>query len=1016
LDTIKPYADCTPAEQINNEWYIHSYVSPSETDYAVITGNGRNRVFQWDEVIFPSHDKYDIKISRRYPRSTDPYAGDSVKLDHITEITDDSMIYPNTALLGVEIRATEQLSGSPPNITALIRGIKVEVPSMSVGNFNDVYWNETNYRWENNDGNEVLWDGSTLAVEYTENFAAHIRNILLNERYGAGRYLKADDINTNSWVEIIKDCHLTYDKYDDANFDYCAWWDTVSDNEWTSRVAIKTPVYIDPTDQSTTEVLMVDVTNRKIYTNPSFTSPTGTTFKWDFEARLEEKVSVGNLLDVELTFANHSNPSAISVTIIIGKDVSKFDNQTISSDKITITHTQTSFPDRDKLRIMLSGMPNDHLTGELTDIVIKRAKVHVEHFHEANGIMERAQAADSLAGEFCHSFRCWVLALGKQIYFKSNKDETPIHTISETNIIEDSFQQTFTALSTIPYLLEAQFSDRDRGYEMNQVNGIVPVVEANKATTKQVGLKYITDIMRVNRELIFHTNVLANTDNLISFKLSSEFLHAAAGDVIKFYHSLPNWGSGQSGRIVSGYQWSNEITLDQAYTFNNVATNDFTISYQNADNDMVTADIDKSGISEGESLTTITVVSWLGDPLVDGAYIIGIKDNTEQLFRLVSVKRDSDKILQCLAANHEPTVYTSTSVKLVQGPLIPPDDSYQITIISLLVNQLYNNPAGEGLSFVINATGIRINYFVLEMSDLPNFGFTQLVTISGNERTYTHIFAQGQLVNGKTYYFRVHGRNDLTKSNYGYSSVIYNSVSSSITAPTGLRLFGPDPLATEFNTTDVTFLWNPSNVPNAKYLVEIYDQNNNLLTSTEVFNAQFIYTLSDNVSDSGGSPNTTIGIQIATRSYDGVETSPFTRLLTVTNRLPAQVSNLNGISTVGGAIFSWTSSNETDHKAYYIRTKVETNLWTSWFEHSANNYTYQLSSAEIAAFGTKPTIYIEVSDKDWYEQVSGPVGTSAVASEIGDNVFDFIVTLGPGVSGDGDELFDGNIISGGVNI
>jgi predicted phage tail protein len=122
---------------------------------------------------------YTIKAVRFTTSSTSIQIANDVYLKDVTEILNDQFIYPHTALMGLRVKASEQLSGSMPNITSVIEGVKVFVP-------------------ENYDGyNRKMtstWTGALKAVrEYTNNPVWCLYDLLTNTRYGLGDYFKIDE-------------------------------------------------------------------------------------------------------------------------------------------------------------------------------------------------------------------------------------------------------------------------------------------------------------------------------------------------------------------------------------------------------------------------------------------------------------------------------------------------------------------------------------------------------------------------------------------------------------------------------------------------------------------------------------------------------------------------------------------------------------------------------------------------------------------------------------------------------
>ena len=1015
---------------LQSEFIAYSKQVYSGTIWGTISSKGeREQVYQVEKIEFPSNDRWDIKIGREAVKSTSQYIYEELQLGSVVEINYDPLIYPNTALLGIEIRANEQLSGSPPNVTIIAKGLKVSIPEMGSKKFDEIFWDPDQSRWEDADGNLVNWDGTTLVTEYTVNFAAHLRNIMLNERYGTGSYIKQTDLNYSSWVEILKDCHTTW-KPALSSHDWSDWWtgtDACSDSDWSSRVQLLSPTVIDPVDLITYDYTIKDVTNRKIYSN--IYKGVGylyyERFHFVFRIVLPDVLPLQTRMLIEITFSNYTSGVDLDVEVS-GIDIAdsgvKIHIDTARS--LTLTDDAISFDigipgtiNSSVLDFDIYGSGGNQFHGELIDISIKQFSTHSQHFHEANGIAEASQAADSFFNELCHSFRCWLITLGNQLHFKSNKDELPLHSISDTNIIENSFEQNFSSLSTIPYRLEAQFTNAAKRFDMDQRAALVPLVEANRSSSETLGLKYITDTKKVERELVFQANLLANCNHLVSMKIDSEFLHATAGDIINVQHSLPNWGSGQSGRITRFDDGSSLIFIDKAYTFVGVSSYDFSIMYVSSPNTTNTVLINKTGISEGQALNRIVLQSWPANPIVDSAYIIGINEYSVKLFRLLSVRRDKDQLIETNGLIHNPDIYELSTATIIQPTIAIETNSYRITIKGLSVEQVTTSDYSFSFRFNIVCTSQRVDSFVIEMSNYPTSGFAQITTIDGGARSGIYNGISSQFVNGAAYYFRVYGKNSQLRSNYAYASIVFVKPSVSLSPPTGLRLFGQASNSTTWYGKNVTFCWNASTSTNCNYLIEIYKgsgvSSENLLRTDQVSNCQYTYGLSDNIADARGTPQSSVYVRVATITYDGNITSTFTPAILFQNDVPGSISSLIAMSVVGGVQFIWRASSCEDHKVYYLRTKVGSGDWSDWSESYTCEYLRQLTPAEISIHGSGVTIYIEVKDKDWYEQLSvTATSTSQAANEIGDSIFRLVVTASAG-TGDLNALHDGTNVRGG---
>lgn len=148
------------------------------------------------------HSKTDERLPlSRYEilvvRNTEDHTGnmnfsDDVYIKSITEVVYGSIAYNHTALVGVKIRATDQLSGQVPTITSLVKGIKVQVPSNLVAAYQKRYDASGNYN-----GASIAaaytsaWDGQLATKRvWTDNPVWCLYDLLTNTRYGLGNYYK----------------------------------------------------------------------------------------------------------------------------------------------------------------------------------------------------------------------------------------------------------------------------------------------------------------------------------------------------------------------------------------------------------------------------------------------------------------------------------------------------------------------------------------------------------------------------------------------------------------------------------------------------------------------------------------------------------------------------------------------------------------------------------------------------------------------------------------------------------
>ena len=175
-----------------------------------ISDNSRSSVRRTFRKIGLAPDEYDIKITRTSEDSSlDPLKQGDLTLFQIDEIKTDDLKYPNTALLGLKLLATDQLSGSMPNITLIVKGKKVLVPKIMNGVeevvWDDYYWDGADYRLLSND-TVLSWDGTTYVQRYSANPVWCLSDLIVNSRYGLGEFISTANLDESLLLEMSRYC------------------------------------------------------------------------------------------------------------------------------------------------------------------------------------------------------------------------------------------------------------------------------------------------------------------------------------------------------------------------------------------------------------------------------------------------------------------------------------------------------------------------------------------------------------------------------------------------------------------------------------------------------------------------------------------------------------------------------------------------------------------------------------------------------------------------------------------
>lgn len=141
----------------------------------VISGKSSGQFQRAYEFDLPGNGPWQVKVERLTADSTSSFLSNSIIWQATTEIIDEKLAYPNTAVLGVKVDARQ--FNNIPNVTVKLRGKKIEVPT----NYDPTTRTYTG-----------IWDG-TFKTAYTDNPAWIFRDLVVNPVYGIKRYLPSAD-------------------------------------------------------------------------------------------------------------------------------------------------------------------------------------------------------------------------------------------------------------------------------------------------------------------------------------------------------------------------------------------------------------------------------------------------------------------------------------------------------------------------------------------------------------------------------------------------------------------------------------------------------------------------------------------------------------------------------------------------------------------------------------------------------------------------------------------------------
>lgn len=140
-----------------------------------------------------AEEGWTLRVRRTTPDYTDAKIGDATTVVSYTEVIDAKLQYPYTALVGLKIDASQ--FSSIPARAFRIRGRIIQVPS----NYDPV-----------NRSYGGTWDG-TFKLAWTDCPPWIYRDIILNDRYGLGRFISSENVDKWELYQIAQYCDALVD-------------------------------------------------------------------------------------------------------------------------------------------------------------------------------------------------------------------------------------------------------------------------------------------------------------------------------------------------------------------------------------------------------------------------------------------------------------------------------------------------------------------------------------------------------------------------------------------------------------------------------------------------------------------------------------------------------------------------------------------------------------------------------------------------------------------------------------
>jgi len=155
-----------------------------------ISGKSSSKYERTKKIYLHGTSPWLIRVQRETVDSPNQYTQNTTTWESYTEITDAKLTYPNSALVGIRIDAT-QFNSVPSRIYEMDL-LKIKIPT----NYDDVTRTYTG-----------IWDGTfKMSTGACNNPAWVFYDILTAERYGLGYYIPEEQVNKWALYEIARYC------------------------------------------------------------------------------------------------------------------------------------------------------------------------------------------------------------------------------------------------------------------------------------------------------------------------------------------------------------------------------------------------------------------------------------------------------------------------------------------------------------------------------------------------------------------------------------------------------------------------------------------------------------------------------------------------------------------------------------------------------------------------------------------------------------------------------------------
>lgn len=444
--------------------------------------------------------KYRVEVLRLNVKSTSQFVQDESIFSVLNAKRSAELAYPYTPLLGLKVKATDQLNSSAPTVTALVRGVKVPV-----------------------------YNGTSIAYEYSNNPAWVALDIISNPRYGRGIDFPFSRINLQdflNWADYCDEFIPDGRSYQEQNIDESP---TVYPGPAQSEIVSMR--YSSTLIGGTTPGIQLFY---RYSSGVYITQPPSYWKSGRYVAFENIPVPGGGVSGINLNI-NRANVGGMEIYQTI---------KTATGWEVWIywdkdTYGVDPWADGGYLDTVLSGAS---LTGKA---------IGVEKRFEYNGVFDDFSNAWDAMVSVCQTARAMPMLEGGTVRIRYERPRLPVTIIGMGNIIADSFKLSFTDKLNLPNSYSCDFLDEDQNYSRSVASlddsTLDSLTETFDIQRDSLDLPGVTRRSQVMRHLQYLLNVNRLATQAVEFQLGLDGLALEVGDIAILSHDIVPFGTG--GRI-----------------------------------------------------------------------------------------------------------------------------------------------------------------------------------------------------------------------------------------------------------------------------------------------------------------------------------------------------------------------------------------------------------------------------------------------------------------------------------